>query len=79
MFETLVRAWQKPTPASKEVRLLEAGSGSEKANCSGVSLTSVHFNMVIPKCHNVNRFASNLALASFELAAVEMSTALSAM
>ena len=28
---------------------------------------------VIPKCHNVNRFASNLALSSFELGAVEMS------
>ena len=29
---------------------------------------------VIPKCHNVNRFASNLALSSFELGAVEMSS-----
>ena len=62
------------------MRLLEAGwAGSEKANCSGVSLTSVHFDMVIPKSHKVNRFASDLALSSFELAAVEMSTALSAM
>ena len=35
--------------------------------------------MVIPKCHNVNRFASNLALSSLGLGAFEMSTALSAM
>ena len=61
------------------MRLLDAGSGSEKANCSSVSLTSVCMGEVIPKCHNVNRFASILALSSFELAAVEVSTALSAM
>ena len=39
----------------------------------------VYIAKVIPKSHNVNRFASNLALDSFELPAVEMSTAPSAM
>ena len=34
---------------------------------------------VMPKCHKVIRFATNLALSNFELGAVEMSTALSAM
>ena len=79
MFETLVQGWQKPRVVSKVMRLLDAGSGSEKANCSSVSLTSVYIGKVIRKCHNVNRFASNLALSSFELAAVDMSTAFSAM
>ena len=61
------------------MRLLDTGSVSEKANWSSVSLTSVYIAKVIPKSHNVNRFASNLAMSSFEFAAVEMSTALSAM
>ena len=77
--ETLVQGWQKPVPAFKEMRLLDAGSGSERANCSSISLTSVYIGNVIPKCHNVNRFASTLALSSFELSAVEMSRAFSAM
>ena len=63
----------------KELRLLDAGQAVTKLNCPSVSLTSVYIGKVIPKCHNVNRFTSNLALTSFELAAVEMSTALSAM
>ena len=78
-FETLLEAWQKPVTDCKETRSLDAGSGSEKANRWEGSVWSVHIGKVIPKSHNVNRFASDLALYSFELAEVEMSTALSAM
>ena len=52
-------------PVSKEMRSLDAGSDREKANCSRVSLKSVHIGKVIPKSHDVNHFDSNLALLRF--------------
>ena len=79
MLETLLQGWQKPFPDSKEMRSLDAGSGSEKANCLRVSLKSVYIGKVMPKSHSVNRFASNLVLLSYKLAAVEMGTVLSPM
>ena len=50
----LLQAWQKPVSSSMEMRSLDAGSDSEKANCSRVSLKSVHIGKVIevPRCES---------------------------